>query len=84
MQKKTAIAITSVNNILDPGDIFIGGHIKHLGEPFIGMVRKKVSEMNGLPSASAREIHLSQIDSEARAKGAASMIMDNIFAIQDE
>lgn len=82
--KKTAIAITSVNNILDPGDIFIGGHIKHLGEPFIGMVRKKVSEMNGLPSASAREIHLSQIDSEARAKGAASMIMDSIFAIQDE
>ena len=69
---------------MDPGDIFIGGHIKHLGEPFIGMVRKKVSEMNGLPSASAREIHLSQIDSEARAKGAASMIMDSIFAIQDE
>ena len=82
--QKTATAIVTVNNILDPGDIFIGGLIKYLGEEFIEMVHKYVDSMNILPSAAARKIHISQMDFKTRSKGAANMILDSVFAITNE
>jgi len=79
--EKIAIALANVNNILDPGEIHIGGLVKYLGEEFIDMIREKYAVMNVLPTACSGEIKLTKMDRTDCSKGAANMVLDAVFAI---
>ena len=79
-----AIGITNMNNIIDPGYIFIGGTIRHLGESFLNIIKEKMKKLNLKHTDFPSIISFSQLDGEERLKGGLAMMMDDIFALSTE
>lgn len=79
-----AIGITNMNNIIDPGYIFIGGTIRHLGEDFLKLIKEKMKKLNLKHTDFPSIISFSKLDGEERLKGGLAMMMDDIFALNTE
>ena len=79
-----AIGITNMNNIIDPGYIFIGGTIRHLGENFLNLIKEKMKKLNLKHTDFPSIINFSKLDGEERLKGGLAMMMDDIFALSTE
>ncbi|MEI6100965.1 MAG: ROK family protein, partial [Eubacteriales bacterium] len=78
-----AVALTNMNNIIDPGYIYIGGTIRHLGEDFLNRIREKMKKLNLKHTDFPSIISYSRLDGEERLKGGIAMMMDDIFSAQD-
>lgn len=79
-----ALALTNMNNIIDPGYIFICGPIKYLGEEFIKIMNEKMVRMNLKHTDFPEIIKLSSLDEEDRLKGGIAMLIDEVFALNIE
>jgi predicted NBD/HSP70 family sugar kinase len=79
-----ALALTNMNNIIDPGYIFIGGTIRYLGENFLNMIRAKMKKLNLKHTDFPNIINYSHLDGEERLRGCIAMMMDDIFALRME
>ena len=79
-----ALALTNMNNIIDPGYIFIGGTIRYLGDDFLNMIREKMKRLNLKHTDFPNIINYSHLDADERLKGCISMMVDDIFALRME
>jgi|GEM_PF-861270 len=79
-----AIGLTNMNNIIDPGYIFIGGTIRYLGDDFLNMIRENMRQLNLKHTDFPNIINYSHLDGEERLKGCIAMMMDDIFALRME
>ena len=79
-----AFALTNMNNIIDPGFIFITGTIRHLGDDFLDRIREKMKKLNLKHTDFPSIINYSKLDSQERLKGGIAMMMDDIFALKME
>lgn len=79
-----ALGLTNMNNIIDPGYIFISGTIRHLGEGFLELIKEKMKKLNLKHTDFPSIISFSNLDEEERLKGGLAMVMDDIFALSTE
>lgn len=79
-----ALGLTNMDNIIDPGYIFIGGTIRYLGEDFLNNIREKMKKLNLKHTDFPNIINFSHLDGEERLKGCIAMMMDDIFALRME
>jgi len=75
-----AYALINLTNIIDPSCIFINGLIILLGDKFLSKIKKIYDEHNLKHLETPDLIYLSSIDNDKRLKGAALMVMDEVFA----
>lgn len=77
-----AFGLTNMNNIIDPGYIFISGSIRHLGDSFLERIREKMKKLNLKHTDFPSIISYTQLDAEERLKGGVAMMMDAIFRLE--
>lgn len=78
--KKLGIKIASFVNLLNPEIVIIGGGLEEAGEEFLSKVTSTVKEWSFRESVEDLKIVYSQLRENAVALGAASLVMQRVFA----
>jgi len=78
--KKLGIKISYLVNLLNPEVVVLGGGLEESGEEFLNIVRSTVSEWAFRESTSNLKIVYSQLRENAVAMGAASLVLEKVFA----
>jgi len=78
--KKLGIKIAYLVNLLNPQVVVIGGGMEEAGEDFINRVRSTVLDWSFKESTGDLKICYSQLRENAVAMGAASLILERVFA----
>ena len=78
--KRLGMKIAFLVNLLNPQAVIIGGGLEEAGTPFIDEIRRTVSEWAFEESSSAAKIIASRLGENAVALGAASFIVQQVFA----
>lgn len=78
--KRLGIKIAYLVNLLNPELVVIGGGLEEAGEEFLKKVRSTVGEWAFRESADDLKIVYSQLRENAVALGAASLVMQRVFA----
>ena len=74
-----SIAICSINNLVNPSMIIIGGSLTRLGDLLLKPIREKVIKTNLVPNISPTEIMMSTLGTQAIAIGAATLALEETF-----
>jgi len=78
--KKLGIKIAYLVNLLNPQIVVIGGGFEESGEEFLNTVRSTVGDWAFRESTSNLKIVYSQLRENAVAMGAASLVLEKVFA----
>jgi len=78
--KRLGIKIASLVNLLNPQVVIIGGGMEEAGDVFLNKVTSTVKEWAFRETTEGLEIAYSQLRENAVALGAASLVMQRIFA----
>ncbi|MDP2831442.1 MAG: ROK family protein, partial [Candidatus Omnitrophota bacterium] len=78
--KRLGIKIAYLVNLLNPQVVVIGGGFEDAGEEFLNMVRSTVINWAFRESTSNLRIVYSQLRENAVAMGAASLVLEKVFA----
>ena len=78
--KRLGIKIASMVNLFNPQVVVIGGGLEEAGEDFLNRVNSTVKEWAFREMTEDLKISYSQLRENAVALGAASLVMQNIFA----
>jgi glucokinase len=78
--RKLGIKIASFVNLLNPEIVIIGGGLEEAGEEFLRKVTSTVKDWSFRESAEDLKIVYSQLRENAVALGAASLVMQRVFA----
>ena len=78
--KRLGIKIASMVILLNPQVVVIGGGLEEAGEDFLNRVNSTVKEWAFREMTEDLKISYSQLRENAVALGAASLVMQNIFA----
>ena len=78
--KKLGIKIAYLVNLLNPQVVVIGGGFEEAGEDFINKIRTTVSEWSFREVTRDLKICYSQLRENAVAMGAASLVLERVFA----
>jgi predicted NBD/HSP70 family sugar kinase len=78
--KRLGIKIAYLVNLLNPQVVVIGGGLEESGEEFLNMVRTTVSDWAFRESTINLRIVYSQLRENAVAMGAASLVLEKVFA----
>ena len=78
--RRLGIKIASVVNLLNPEVVIIGGGLEEAGEEFLRKVTSTVKDWSFRESAEDLKIVYSQLRENAVALGAASLVMQRVFA----
>jgi len=78
--KKLGIKIASLVNLLNPQVVVIGGGFEEAGEEFINKIRSTVSDWAFREVTRDLKICYSQLRENAVAMGAASLVLERVFA----
>lgn len=78
--KKLGIKIASLVNLLNPQVVIIGGGFEEAGDNFLNKVNSTVRDWAFRETAQDLEITYSQLRENAVALGAASLVMQKVFA----
>lgn len=78
--KRLGIKIASIVNLLNPQIVIIGGGFEESGEEFLNTVRNTVIDWAFREATSDLKIAYSQLRENAVAMGAASLVLERVFA----
>jgi len=78
--KRLGIKIASIVNLLNPQIVIIGGGFEESGEEFLNTVRNTVTDWAFREATSDLKIVYSQLRENAVAMGAASLVLERVFA----
>jgi len=78
--KRLGIKIASLVNLLNPGVVVIGGGLEEAGEDFLNKVTLTVKEWAFREATNNLKIAYSQLRENAVALGAASLVIQKVFA----
>ncbi|MFA5005437.1 MAG: ROK family protein [Candidatus Omnitrophota bacterium] len=78
--KKLGIKVAYLANLLNPQVVVIGGGFEEAGEDFINKIRTTVSDWSFREVARDLKICYSQLRENAVAMGAASLVLERVFA----
>ncbi|MFA5092521.1 MAG: ROK family protein [Candidatus Omnitrophota bacterium] len=78
--KRLGIKIASIVNLLNPQIVVIGGGFEESGEEFLNTVRNTVMDWAFREATSELKIVYSQLRENAVAMGAASLVLERVFA----
>jgi predicted NBD/HSP70 family sugar kinase len=74
-----SIAITSINNLVNPSMIIVGGSLTRLGDLLLKPIQEKVEKTNLVPNISPTQITMSNLGTQAIAIGAATLALEETF-----
>lgn len=78
--KRLGIKIASLVNLLNPEVVIIGGGLEEAGDKFLNTVNATVKDWSFREVTEGLEIVYSQLRENAVAQGAASLVMQKVFA----
>jgi len=78
--KRLGIKIAYLVNLLNPQVVVIGGGFEESGEPFLNKIRSTVMDWAFRESTNDLKIVYSQLRENAVAMGAASLVLERVFA----
>jgi len=78
--KRLGIRIATLVNLLNPQIVVIGGGLEEAGDEFLGMVNSTARDWAFRETTEDLKIVYSQLRENAVAVGAASLVMQNVFA----